>query len=179
MSQWNYHEPAQPVGPYRGSLLSLARMLATSKAFQQKVQAAGAAEARKKVFLFEHEDDPVALQALRPFAMVWPTAVDFTLDSSGARNHFRGAGALSLLLSDADRSAGTAPADRQAAAIAFCDWLDAVLGDLAAMAGKDDHLAITEIHQVPGAIGRSATRDEAASGRYWWAQFTVSWGGGG
>lgn len=161
-------------GPITSAVYQLRRLVAESAAFQSRCGAADSAAAKKRVKCWDFEDDPILLQKARPFAVIWP-ADRFDLDqvAGGARNWLLGGGDLVLIISDVDRAAG----DREASGAEFAGWIDAVLIDMADLAGDDDRIQLRHISFLRRPM-RTATKDEASAGAFWEVAFLVSWGAG-
>jgi len=159
----------EEVGLITSSIYQVARLVSESSAFQTRVGAADAAAALLNVTTWDYEDDPVALQAARPFACVWPAdKFDLTQVAGGGNSLFSGQMEVVLILSDIDR----APGDRSASAANFAGWLDRVLADVAAAAGIDDRVPIKHVSFLQRPL-RTATKDEPSAGAYWQAAFLL------
>jgi len=156
-----------------------ARLVYESTRFQARVGAADAAAAAAKVFLFELEvDDPIDLEKLRPFALVYPSRVRWTKEACGDGGAFDGSGEIVVQLTDVARFPGRGREARVVSALDFAQWAGEVMQDVAAAAGHSDRLQAIEIVQgeETGGFYRSPTKDEKATGSYWWAEFRIRWG---
>jgi hypothetical protein len=159
-------------GLITSAVYQLRRLVAESAAFQTRVEAADAEGALVHIKTWDYEDDPVAVQAARPFACIWPAdKLDFDQLSGGGNSLFGGVIDLVLILTDFDRQ----PGDREASGADFAGWIDEVISDLAALAGVDDRIAIRRMTFLQRPL-RTATKDEPSAGAYWQAALLLTCG---
>ena len=160
-------------GPITDSVAQLQRLVAESTAFQTRIASVDPAVIAAKILSYDYLDDPVAIKELRPFAVVWP-GENLTISryAGGSQSWLKvDRGDLILILTDKDNF----PNDRSQSAADFVGWVDQVLMDIIAGAGKDDRLTISEISfKYPPA--RNSVKDEQAAGAYYSVAFLVSWG---
>lgn len=163
--------PSVEIGPLTSAVYQLRRLVSESASFQQRVGAADAAAALEHIKIWDYEDDPVALQAARPFACVWPAEkFDISQVSGGGRSLFGSGGELVLILTDYDRR----PEDREASAWDFAGWIDKILLELADLFGVDDRLNCRRMTFLQRPL-RTSTKDEVSAGAFWQTALLVEW----
>ena len=146
-------------------VVETARLLLECPAFLSRIKAPNAAEAVKRVHLFDLEEDPQTLRGMRPFAAIWPKQL------SAEGPFLRCKGQVALILTDHERY----PNDRNRSALDFATFAGEVLESLRTMSGVSDRLPIRQIVQEEDAPHRSPPEDDASAGRYWWTQFSIEW----
>jgi hypothetical protein len=146
-------------------VVEVARLLLECPAFLSRIKAANAAEAVKRVHLFDLEEEPETLKGMRPFAAIWPKQL------SADGNFLRCKGSVALILSDHERY----PNDRNRSALDFATFVGEVFDWLRTMSGVSDRLPIRQIVQAEDGPHRNPPQDDASAGSYWWTQFLVHW----
>lgn len=156
------------------AITKLRRMLSLSDALQTKT-GLSESELLERVYL---RSAPVDAQM--PFAVIGSSPLRWVVPSGGDQNHMRPSGVLMLMIQcEPDESQDSEIDQRHEAE----DFLDSVIADVAGLSAADDassedgtsHLAINNI-EPDGPMMEVPEETAGATGRFYWATWTIDWG---
>lgn len=146
-------------------------LISLSTSFQSRRGVGSAAAALPFVHLDSVEatlQPGETLESKRPFALVCADAHGYVQVGVGARIELGGTGGVLVVLSDNPRS----PDDHGASYLDFCDWVSAVIDEIAELPGRNTYWPFNRIEMVEHPWRPPIT--ERASDDFWIAAYVMS-----